>query len=72
MCPSQTQDPLANQDKHVTRLGSLRLDQDKFRLAPGVRVFLSSTRLDEIHNLGSLESQTEKSIQSSPQDFWQT
>ena len=42
-CPSQTQDPLANQGKRITCLGSLRLDQDKIHLTPEVRSFHSST-----------------------------
>ena len=60
MCPSQTQDPLTDQDKYITRLdqdklrltlevtclGSLRLDQDKLRIVLEVIGFLSSTMLD--------------------------
>ena len=42
MCPTRTQDPLAIQSIHITRLGSLRLDQDELRLAPEVRSFPSS------------------------------
>ena len=44
-CPSQTQDPLANQGKRITCLGSLRLNQDKVHLTLEVRSFHSSTIL---------------------------
>lgn len=71
-CHSQAQDPLADQNKHVTHLGSLYLDQDKFYLAPEMRGFPSSTRPDEIDRLGLLDSQTGKSVQSNLQDFWHT
>lgn len=45
-CPS-SQDPLVVQGKLITRLGSLRLDQDELRLAPKVRSFPYSTMPDE-------------------------
>ena len=41
MCHSQSQDPLVDQGKRITRLGSFCLDQDKFRLAPEMRNFPS-------------------------------
>ena len=44
-CPSQTQNPLTDQCRHITRLGSLRLDQNKLRLTPKV-TRLGSLRLD--------------------------
>ena len=46
MCPSQTQDPLAIQGKHINHLESLRLNQDKLCLAPKVRSFPPSTMPD--------------------------
>ena len=45
-CPSHSQDPLADQGKRITRLGSLRLDYVKLRLAPEVKIFPSSTMPD--------------------------
>ena len=36
-CPSWTQDPLVDQGRYITRMGSLRLNQDKLRLAPKVK-----------------------------------
>ena len=44
-CPSHSQDPLADQGKRITRLGSLHLDYVKLRLAPEVKIF-PSTMLD--------------------------
>ena len=38
--------PLADQGRHITRLRSLRLDQDKLRLATEV-TYLGSLRLDQ-------------------------
>ena len=58
MCPSQTQDPLADQGKHITRLRSLRLDQDKLRLAPEVRSFPSSTMSNGMSRPSQLTFQT--------------
>ena len=54
-CPSQTQDPLADQDKCITRLGSLYLDQDKLRLTQEVRSFPSSTILDRTDRQNRLD-----------------
>ena len=54
-CHSQTQDPLANQGKLITRLGSLRLDEDKLRLAPEVRSFSSSTMPDGMDRSSRLD-----------------
>ena len=45
-CPSQIQDPLANQGRHTTHLGSLRLNQDKLCLTPEVKSFPSSIMSD--------------------------
>uniref|UniRef100_F6GXH7 Uncharacterized protein n=1 Tax=Vitis vinifera TaxID=29760 RepID=F6GXH7_VITVI len=57
-CPSQTQDPLADQGKHVTHLGSLRLDQNKLHLASEVRSFPSSTMPNKMDRLSRLTFQT--------------
>ena len=54
-CHSQTQDPLADQGKLITRLGSLRLDQDKLCLAPEVRSFSSSTMPDGMDRSSRLD-----------------
>nr|CAN82059.1 hypothetical protein VITISV_010875 [Vitis vinifera] len=47
--------------------GSFHPDQDKFRLAPEVRGFLSPTRPNGI---GSSDSQTGRIVPSSLKDLW--
>ena len=54
-CPSQTQDPLGDQGRHITRLGSLHLDQNKLCMALEVRSFPSSTIPDEIDRPSRLD-----------------
>ena len=55
MCHFQTQDPFVDQDKHITHLGLLYLDQDKLRLAPEMRSFPSSIMPDEMDRPSRLD-----------------
>ena len=51
-------DPLVVQVKHITRLGSLRLDQDMLRLTLKVKSFPSFTMPDGMDKLSRLTFQT--------------
>ena len=54
-CPSQTQDPLGDQGRHITRLGSLHLDQNKLCMALEVRSFPSSILSNEMDKPSRLD-----------------